>query len=480
MAYTVVKGDTLNKIAAANGMTLAELLKLNPQFAENPDLILPGQTVNLSSGEAAGGGGDDGDTSVDAGGGVTVDKGKPKAEGKAGEGVGVGGDDPDTQLTILTAEEMDWFFDKATGKWYVKYGLPNSGKSMVFEATPDQMDALFGKGYRPTSYKNKSFADIVANNNTFFSGNIAEMEGTGSFEAEIEKVITLALDNGALPTWMEGSDKALDILFISVSENKSNEWVMEQWSKLPEFKARFPGIKKLMDSGNLTLTEAVTGFLEYEAGINQAVAALGMDPEAVTPKVVSALMQKGWSLQGAQTALSVYDRMDKFAPAMAAFNSILELNGMDTLDDEDAMFDFLAGNAPQEFYDIYEASSLAEAATAAGLGDLFDAQDAVDAALEGDFDLQNATEGMKMAAQLLLRLRSEIDVNAYGLSHEELIDLSLGLTPEGRTEAEIQDAVNRATLSAKGNLQKKSQPFASFDQDGRIKKQSLGALRQQF
>ena len=46
-SYTVKSGDTLSRIASRNNMTLAQLLKLNPQFRSNPNLIHPGQTVKL-------------------------------------------------------------------------------------------------------------------------------------------------------------------------------------------------------------------------------------------------------------------------------------------------------------------------------------------------------------------------------------------------------------------------------------------------
>lgn len=44
--HTVVPGDTLTKIAAANGTTLAELLAINLQIT-NPDIIAVGQQVKL-------------------------------------------------------------------------------------------------------------------------------------------------------------------------------------------------------------------------------------------------------------------------------------------------------------------------------------------------------------------------------------------------------------------------------------------------
>ncbi len=48
--YTVVRGDTLSGIASAHGITLKELLAVNPQFTtngRNPNLIYPGENVNI-------------------------------------------------------------------------------------------------------------------------------------------------------------------------------------------------------------------------------------------------------------------------------------------------------------------------------------------------------------------------------------------------------------------------------------------------
>lgn len=50
-SYTVKSGDNLSTIAQRNGLTLAQLLALNPQFASNPNLIRPGQTVTLGGGD---------------------------------------------------------------------------------------------------------------------------------------------------------------------------------------------------------------------------------------------------------------------------------------------------------------------------------------------------------------------------------------------------------------------------------------------
>jgi hypothetical protein len=47
-AHVVQAGDTLSKIATDNGITLARLLELNPQFAANPNLVRIGDRIALS------------------------------------------------------------------------------------------------------------------------------------------------------------------------------------------------------------------------------------------------------------------------------------------------------------------------------------------------------------------------------------------------------------------------------------------------
>jgi len=58
MTYTVKAGDTLSKIAARNGMTLAQLLQANPQV-KDPNKIAVGDVLNLSNGAVPVGSTDD-------------------------------------------------------------------------------------------------------------------------------------------------------------------------------------------------------------------------------------------------------------------------------------------------------------------------------------------------------------------------------------------------------------------------------------
>jgi LysM repeat protein len=44
--YRVLPGDTLGKISSSNGISLGDLLEINPQI-ENADLIQVGEPINV-------------------------------------------------------------------------------------------------------------------------------------------------------------------------------------------------------------------------------------------------------------------------------------------------------------------------------------------------------------------------------------------------------------------------------------------------
>ncbi len=50
--YRVLPGDTLNKIAGSYGLSLSELLEINPQI-ENADFIQVGEPINVPSQSAS-------------------------------------------------------------------------------------------------------------------------------------------------------------------------------------------------------------------------------------------------------------------------------------------------------------------------------------------------------------------------------------------------------------------------------------------
>ncbi len=383
-------------------------------------------------------------------------------------------------LRILRGKEMDWFRDPSTGKWYIRYGMPGSDRGFVFEVEQDQLDALFGEGNGPPTFEDTSFQGLIGQEDNLFGGNVGEMEGDGSFEEEVNKVITLGLENGALPEWAIESGEVLDLLYISQAENKSNTWLVNQIATTDSFNARFPGIEVLKTDGNLTWTEAVSGFLEFEAGVRAATGAIGEDASTVTPEIVGGLLEAGHALTTIQKVTTNFKRMQDYAPAMAAFNEVLVSQGLPPITTLNEMYQFVAGEAPSAVYDVWEASSLTEAASAAGLGDLFGAAEAMEFAVasEGAASLQQSMTMFQSLSQTLLRFRNEIDLGEFGLNQEDILDMSLGQPPRsGVSAAELQANMSRAVSRAQANLRTKGGLFKSFTQDGRPQASGLSSLR---
>ena len=407
------------------------------------------------------------------------------AENRARKGEGGAGPDPETKLTIMTSKERKYFFDNASGNWYISYGLPGSNRTLLFEASPDQMDAIYGQGKRPTNYQTVNGIDnVLGKSGVTFGGNITQMAGTGTFENHFKQQLTFAMDDGKLPSWMEGNAKAMDILYIAQVENKNDDWVVNQLSTLPEFKARFPGVTAYAEQYNMSLPQAIDNFLSFESTVKSFERRKpNGNPDSVTPAMVNAFINKGYTVDDVARAYKVERRLENNTEALTAFNQVLVANGQNPLSGVD-LIKFVTGEAPDEIYEIYEAASFTEAANANDLGQYFTAEDALDAAAftEGERTLDSVRQGAVAAAQTILRFRHELDIGAYGLEHEDLVDLSLGLDPRsGVGIAEITDSLERAASSANATRnQFQARPFTTFTGDGRMQGRGVSSGRAEY
>ncbi len=415
----------------------------------------------------------------DQGGDLTTgpaDEDQLEAEEGATEGIG---GRTDETVSILTSRDMQWHFDQTSGKWMVSYKMPNSDRRIFFEASGEQLDAIFGDGQRPLDFERISFADLSQREGITFAGDIAEIEGVGSFESEVEATIARALDEGVLPEWAQRDGAVTDLLYLAVSENKSQEWLVDQIAKLPSFKERFPGIQSFENLG-LTTVEAVTGFLELESGVKEMVMRDGGNPASITPAIIGGIVAKGHSLSDVQFVFGAFDKMEKNAGALSAFNEVLAAKGMDPLD-EDGQFDFMAGTAPAELYNVWEEASLYRAAIDAGLDIGVGGAISLAAATEGLTSYDQALEGLNNAARQLLQFRNQLALGQYDLEEQDLIDLSLGLAPSsGNSQADIARNIDRAVRSAQANIGlQRSNPFVRFTEEGVPQAASLSRQRQE-
>lgn len=384
-----------------------------------------------------------------------------------------GGVNPTTGLSILTGRNMQWFRD-TSGNYYVAYGLPNSTRFAFFESTPEQMDNLFGLGNRPTTALVNSLQDLTKRPGYYFSGNIGEVAGTGSFENAIERSVAVALD-GEVPEWMANAPEIWDVLYIAQAEGKSDDWVLGQIRNTQPFQTRFPKIGEFEKLG-LTLGQSVTAFMEYEQNLKTIAkrypnAGLG----TVTPAVVGDLIQKGQSVEDVQFVFNIFDRMEQNSASLQNFNEVLAVRGMGPLGPAD-QFKFLSGQAPNELYKAWEEASILTAAEQAGVKG-FDLNGAIALARStpGLTSEQQAFEGMSQAAKLILQFRRELNMGR--LNQDDLIDLSLGAAPRsGRSQAELAQEMARIIREGEAFIQNKVRPFTSFTKTGRPIASSLGEL----
>ena len=384
-----------------------------------------------------------------------------RAENRAETGTGGG---TETTVSIMSSPNMRWFFDKDTGKWFVSYKLPNSNRRIFYEATGSQLDGIFGDSNRPSDVTLRKFGTLT--NQQTFAGDISEVNGTGTFEALVKKVITLALDEGRLPSWAQGDDAVTDLLYIAVAESKSDEWLIGQISKLDSFKARFPGLKKIESLG-LNTVEAVGAFIEFESGVKQIFAQRGRSPSGVTPELVGSMLAKGHSLQDVKFVFDGFAEIKKNKQAFDAFNQVLAARGEQPLGKKDQL-DFLAGNSQAKLYRIWEEASFNRAAQDAGLDIGVKQAMRLARRTEGVSTYDQALEGLQNAAGNLLRFRGDIEFNRYDIEQDDLIDLSLGLTPRsGRSQTEVGRNIERALAASRAGVDgPRANRFRSFTSEG--------------
>lgn len=381
-------------------------------------------------------------------------------------------------LTLLESPTARWLQDSDTGLFYIEYTLPG-GSKIAFEAEQEQIDAMFPSGAPPNAQKFDF--DRYIRGDAHFGGNVSEIAGDGNFDDEVQRVISLAIDQRDLPEWVKGDPAALDALYVMVTEDRTEEWFYEEISQLESFKKRYPAVSEL-ESRGLSIPDAIQTHVEFEANLKQLHAAAGFNSEAITPDIVGNLIQRGYSVKQVGESYSVWKRMRDHAPAMKAFNQILEANGMKPIQGQKAMFEFLSGNAPAEVYDLYEASSIQEAATASGLGDLFEADDALSLAsfTEGAMTRNEAFEKFSNVAAQALRFRHQLNLQQYDLSIDDLVDLQFGRQPSsGKSAAEVGEIMARISQQAEGFLKQKATPFFGFTESGRPQARSFGELRQE-
>lgn len=416
----------------------------------------------------------------------------PKPSGTTGGGTGTGGSEVggtgggaststaapaespvQTTPTLQIYGGAQWFRisdpsgTEAAEKWVAVYTLPG-GQQIYFEASPEQMAALFGTG-QPPAYGAMSQNDLDQNTSLFFAGNVSEVETpTGeNFITAYERAVADGLGTGIVPEEFRGNPEIESLVFIAEHEDWSDDRLLEQVSKTQVFMSRYPEIDTFRKQG-LNVAESVDAYREYENMVNQLN--IEFEGQEASREQINRLIRGQKSAKTIQTTYQVFERFEENQRALTAFNDILEFRGLQRLT-EDGMFDFLSGQADDEIYEIYAESSVLEAGEAAGLGDVLSVGDvgAIVDFLGPDVQFDRAFEGMSSAARLILQFRREIDMGK--LDPDDLIDLSLGVAPRsGRNQAVIAQEMERSLSSARAFLQNRVRPRTQNGQAGGLRR----------
>ena len=369
---------------------------------------------------------------------------------------------------------------EAAEKWIVMYQLPG-GQQVFFEATPEQMTALFGTAGAPQSFGQLTQSELDSRSNSeswFFAGNVAEVETpTGeSFQTAYERAIASGLGTGVIPEELRSDTQIQSLMFLAEHEDWSDDRLLEQVSKTSAFVTRFPEIGTFRKQG-LDIAQSVQAYREYENLVNQLN--IQYEGREATRDEINSLIRGQKSAKAIQKTYDIFERFEENANALKAFNEILTSRGMNELD-ADGMFDFLSGNAEDDVYEVYAESSVLEAGQAAGLGDVLSTGDvsAIVNFLGPDVPFERAFEGMNQAARLILQFRGDIDMGS--LDPDDLIDLSLGVAPRsGRNQADIAQEMERSLSSARAFLNKRARFRSGPEGTGRtgfrkLRGESLG------
>ncbi|MGV3621889.1 MAG: phage tail tip lysozyme [Archangium sp.] len=155
--HTVVPGDTLWAIARANGVPLQQLIEANPQI-QNPDLIFPGQRINIPAGGTRPPSGDT-QPPPTAGAEPPTAGAEPPAEG-AGEVTGADAIGPNSTLNERAQAAMRYFESQGWTKEQAAGIVANLIYESGGQLNHRQAQIGGGPGYGLAQWENPRQADF--------------------------------------------------------------------------------------------------------------------------------------------------------------------------------------------------------------------------------------------------------------------------------------------------------------------------------
>ncbi|MAJ22548.1 MAG: hypothetical protein CMI75_02025 [Candidatus Pelagibacter sp.] len=328
--------------------------------------------------------------------------------------------------------------------YFVEYTLPG-GNKIYYYADRKDLDTLegIGAGKEPPIVGTVSYSDFKQGR--IPGGSISDVVGTEEhYSTRVERTLMAPTGDLLLPTWANDDPEIKDLFYIAVAENWSDTKFLREMSKKNSFKERYPAFQDMLSLTGGDHAQALVNYQGYERKVRELNNRYGESADAQA--LAAEAIKKGFTLDDLQATYDIFERAEQNSDAMLAFQKVINAQGLDfDLTSPQGIVDFFKGAAPTEIYDLYEASSITEQASKLELNDL-----SVEEALEiarntpGQLTNQQVSAALQSASQTLLRFREYVDLGAYGLDADQIINLSLGYKePGGMTETELATALFR-------------------------------------
>jgi hypothetical protein len=447
MPVTVVRGDTLNKIAAANSISLSELLAVNPDI-DNPDLIHPGDVIVLPSDAAE-----------------TQDPAPAPDEASEPEAV-------DPALGILQGGETIRVEVDGQIRWYQIYEFPPGSKQFISYQfnSEEQAAAALGTGFEFTNQ-----SDTWFNTNVVAEAEAEEVIGlTGSFagltnEIMIDAALAAGVNDPSLVGQIASDPEMQAIMAQAVVGNWTEEQIIAAQRDTDFWKnVLYPGIDKFYGQ----TTDPEKAWLDYRRDVSPILRQLGYEPDANGTFNSQVQQMLGLNVDS-QTFISQAPTFI-LATQNEEFAAVLNQWAQRDLGREigfNDWFDLIAGESIPELEQVAENARLAWIAQNRGTT----ISDIEIEALAARTELSDAEAAQAFAEvnQAMLALGAR-GLERGGLTRDDILSSSFGTTPEsGRSLDEIKLAV--AKLAREEDLfdEKKINFFVGFDPLGRPNRPGL-------
>ena len=330
--------------------------------------------------------------------------------------------------------------------YFHEYDLPG-GYTVSYFASREDLNKIVGPGKAPTDiYATVDYNVYRSREGGVFAGNISDVTGnTQHYDTRIARTLLTPTGETSLPNWANDSDEIQGLFYVSIAENWTETRFLKEIAVTDAFQQRFPAFQEMLGVTGNNYTEALENYKSYEAQVKQLNRKYG--EEADVKGLVEQAIKKGYTVEDIGATYDIFERAESNADALLAFQGVLDKEGLNfNVLSSEGIVKFFEGSAPTQIYDIYEASSIAEQAKRLDLDAEVDYEQALQIAKDtpGQLTQQQVSAGLQSAAQTIAKFRQYIDLGYYGLTSDDIINLSLGYRePGGKTEVELATAISR-------------------------------------